>query len=265
MCVCVCLFYHHEHAHPCRLRASATTVTTRTRWAGPPSWRGWSGVPTATWRATASWCGTGGARRCAPTRPRSWVWRRAKRRGTTSCTIAAGIPGGRGQLVHARGPPSSLVPRLSPTASNCAEAWERGCGPPLSLKPKLPGCEFASCKAPQLATQTEHLCTAMLASFPPQLFVSQPWRKKRFFLHGYETKAGVGRTGNEATAVPHVLHSCIQFHQNVIKMGRDLRPNLISRDSHVTTLAIATPPIDKASRNGGVYEGLPHRWSPYSL
>ena len=38
---------------------------------------------------------------------------------------------------------------------------------------------------------------------------------------------------------------------NVIKLGRTLRPNLISRDSHVTTLLIATPPIDKASRNGG--------------
>ena len=41
----------------------------------------------------------------------------------------------------------------------------------------------------------------------------------------------------------------IQFHQNVVKLGRALQPNLISRDSHVTTLPIATPPTDKASRN----------------
>ena len=44
----------------------------------------------------------------------------------------------------------------------------------------------------------------------------------------------------------------VQFHQNVIKLGRALRPNLISRNSHMTTLPIATPPINKASRNRGV-------------
>ena len=46
---------------------------------------------------------------------------------------------------------------------------------------------------------------SMLASFPvlpTPAFVSQPWRKSAF-LHGCETKAGVGRTGNEAT-----VHVC---------------------------------------------------------
>ena len=36
------------------------------------------------------------------------------------------------------------------------------------------------------------------------------------------------------------------------KLGRALQPNLISHDLHVTMLPITTPPIDKASRNGGV-------------
>ena len=40
-----------------------------------------------------------------------------------------------------------------------------------------------------------------VTSYPglPPRFVSQPWRNPLLFLHGCETKAGVGRTGNEAT------------------------------------------------------------------
>ena len=52
------------------------------------------------------------------------------------------------------------------------------------------------------------------------------------------------------------LYSIIQFHLNVIKLGRALRPNLISCDLHVTTLPLATPPIDKASRNGACNRGF---------
>ena len=53
-----------------------------------------------------------------------------------------------------------------------------------------------------------------------------------------------------------VFHS-VQFHQNVRKIGSSL---LTQRDSHVTTLVqilVATPPIDKTSRNGGCSRGFP--------
>ena len=42
-------------------------------------------------------------------------------------------------------------------------------------------------------------CIASLPVLPTPAFISQPWRKSEVFLHGCETKAGVGRTGNEAT------------------------------------------------------------------
>ena len=38
------------------------------------------------------------------------------------------------------------------------------------------------------------------------------------------------------------VNTVIQFHQHVIKLGRALRPNLISRDSHVTRYLLQPRP-----------------------
>ena len=47
-----------------------------------------------------------------------------------------------------------------------------------------------------------------------------------------------------------------QFHQNVIKLGRSLRPNLISRDSHVIRYLVQPHPSIRQAEMGECSRGF---------